>query len=158
MTSRPTQPVSAPTGLKYGQRKQLEEAQQAIPLPDNTSPQGGGQAPPVQPPQVFAPTSRPGEPLTAGAQGGAGPSPVLPDMSGTEMLRALIMNGYDTSGDLRRLLERAQSAPTSPTMAPTARPPAPGGNATPGGPQPPPAPQQTPQQPPTPTPQPPTGI
>lgn len=156
MTSR-EQAVRAPTGLKYGQRKQLEDAQKAVPLPDNT-PQagGGGQAPPVQPPNVFAPTARPGEPLTAGARGGAGPSPILPDMSGTELLRALVMNGYDTSGDLRRLLERASSGTSRPTPAGPPRPP--GSGATPGGPPPQPAQPQTPPQPASPTPPPPTGI
>lgn len=105
MTAR-DQPVRVPTGLKYGQRKQLEDAQKALPLPDNTpQPATGGQEAPVQRPDVFAPSERPGEPITAGAAAGAGPSPMLPDTSGSEMLRAMIMNGLDQSGELRRLLE-----------------------------------------------------
>ncbi len=81
-----TQPVRVPTGGPQGQRQQLEGAQQAIPLPDR---QGGGSgilpqpngAAPVERPDVFGATARPGEPLTAGATAGAGPNGVgmLPD-------------------------------------------------------------------------------
>ena len=81
-----TQPVRVPTGGPQGQRQQLETAQQVIPLPDR---QGGGSgtlpppngAAPVQRPDVFGATTRPGEPLTAGAAAGPGPNGVgmLPD-------------------------------------------------------------------------------
>ena len=74
---RGTQPVRVPTGGPQGQRQQLETAQQVIPLPDRQS--GGAPPPqtngaPVERPDVFGPTARPNEPLTAGAPAGPGPN------------------------------------------------------------------------------------
>lgn len=76
----PGQPVRVPTGVPYGQAKQLEQAQQAVPLPalgggpPPSAPQGGSQQPvPVQQPMPDArgmlsilahPTQRPNEPVT----------------------------------------------------------------------------------------------
>lgn len=107
-----SQPVQAPPGQRYGARKAQEDAQRAIPLPAGggpppAAPQQQAPAPPVPRPNVFGPSERPDEPITAGAVGGAGPTPILPDMSGTELLRALIVQGYDRNGVLRRMLERA---------------------------------------------------
>lgn len=66
---------SLPTGLGYGERKAIEEAQGALPSPD-AAPQppsapvsGGGAAAPVAPANVgdpFGPTRRPTEPITTG--------------------------------------------------------------------------------------------
>ena len=71
-----TQPVRAPSGGPQGQRQQLEGAQQAIPLPEGSGPQQAPGPPngvaPVARPDVFGPTNRPGEPLTAGAPAGPG--------------------------------------------------------------------------------------
>lgn len=83
----PGQPIRVPTGLTYGKAKQLENAQQAIHLPNagaDSTPgpppgpsgaQGDNPLPPVQPPvnnllQLLAhPTDRPTEPVTTAAPG-----------------------------------------------------------------------------------------
>lgn len=77
----PTPPV---TGLPYGQNQALQAQQSAAPL-SAPAPGGGGagSAPapttsPAGPPNLgpagaFSPTQRPGEPLTAGVDWGAGP-------------------------------------------------------------------------------------
>lgn len=109
MTARPTQPVEAPTGLRYGERKQLEDSQRAMPLPDNTPSTAtgtSGEPAPVSRPNVFAPSDRPGEPLTAGAAEGAGPSQLgLLPADPVAHIRALYQ--IAPNDDLRRLLERA---------------------------------------------------
>ena len=113
-----TQPVRVPTGGPQGQRQQLETAQQVIPLPAGSGPPGGAPptngAVPVARPDVFGATSRPGEPLTAGAPAGPGPNGIgmLPDdVDG--FLRAIEMQ-YPSPG-LRRLREfsasRTRNAP-----------------------------------------------
>lgn len=68
------QPVSAPTGLPYGEHQQLTQSQQQVPLaapqqmpPDVAAQQAAQQAPPPTQP-IHAPTARPNEPLTAGMQ------------------------------------------------------------------------------------------
>lgn len=69
--SRPagTQPVQSPTGLEYGAAKQIQQSQQAMPLPKAGTPG----AKPVQAipkggfgEQLFAPSARPDEHITAG--------------------------------------------------------------------------------------------
>lgn len=79
-SKRKTQPVRVPTGGDYGDRQQLEGAQQAVPLPQD---QGPAPAAAAQPPAagaapfpddgIFGPTARPGEPITAGVPVGPGP-------------------------------------------------------------------------------------
>jgi hypothetical protein len=104
------QAVTAPTGQRYGARKAQEDAQRAVPLPDNRAPTGSPpQSPPPSPPQdIFGPSQRPGEPLTAGAAEGPGPGQMgmLPE-DGLEIMRAAVANGFDRTGAIRRLLERA---------------------------------------------------
>jgi hypothetical protein len=107
-------PPTAPRGQPYGARKQQIDAQKVVPLPNNTPAAPGGATPPpgppVQRPNVFAPTQRPNEPVTAGAAMGPGPTSfeqMLPDTSGTDVLRALVMQGLDPDGTIRRMLERA---------------------------------------------------
>lgn len=108
MTARP-QPVREYTGLDYGENKRLNDAQKALPLPNNqpTSGAASPQGQPVSRPNVFGPTERPNEALTAGAALGAGPPQrgMLPD-DGLDALRAMVMNGFDTTGAVRRMLER----------------------------------------------------
>lgn len=109
-----TQPKRLPTGQGYGQRAAAEKALGAAPMPDRSteamlasgtgspSPGGGVGAPAApdpmmaeflaaaqaaQPPGeglLTAPTTRPGEPITAGLDVGLGPgSDVLPPMAAT---------------------------------------------------------------------------
>lgn len=112
MTSR-EQPVDAPTGLRYGEKKQLEDAQRVVPLPDNTttaSPPSAAPTRQVERPDVFAPTARRSEPLTAGAAEGPGPadlSMLPPDP--VSVLRAIYLQ-YPSPG-IRRLLERSARKP-----------------------------------------------
>ena len=104
-----TQPVRVAPGGKYGARKALEGQQSAIPLPDNVS-RLPAQAPePVIRPDIFGPTQRPDEPVTAGAALGAGPSTlgVLPD-DPVELLR--ILNTMFPSPGIRAMLERMSNA------------------------------------------------
>jgi hypothetical protein len=107
---RGTQKVRVAPGGPQGQRQELEASQKAIPLP---APNSGGPAPvqgqagsPVVRPDVFGPTGRPGEPLTAGAAAGPGGDRLgmLPD-DPAELLRAVYMQ-YPSPG-VRRLLEKA---------------------------------------------------
>ena len=102
-----TQPVRVPTGGPVGQRQDLETAQGAIPLPDRRggSPSAGENNPiiPVNRLDVFGPTGRPGEPLTAGAPAGPGPGQIgmLPP-DNVQTLRAVQMT-FPSPG-LRRLI------------------------------------------------------
>lgn len=92
------------TGLPYGENKRLNELQ--APLASETGSQAATPASqPVQRPQIFAPTDRPNEPITAGAAAGAGPTQrgLLPD-DPAMFLRAVYLQ-YPSPG-LRRLLER----------------------------------------------------
>jgi hypothetical protein len=102
-----TQPVRVAPGGRYGSRKALESAQKAIPLPAGGIPARAapGEGIPVVRPDVFGPTNRPNEPVTAGAQLGPGPSNlgVLPDDPG-ELLR--ILNTMFPSPGTRRMIER----------------------------------------------------
>lgn len=76
-------PVAAPTGLGYGERKAIEDAQRAVPV---ASPGVPPQAAPTSPPPATwpipgtltpldAPSERPGEPVTAGLPIGPGAGP-----------------------------------------------------------------------------------
>ena len=106
------QPVRVPSGGAFGQAQELEDAQGAIPLPerrggspDGQPPSPGGNNPiiPVNRLDVFGPTGRPGEPLTAGAPAGPGPGQIgmLPP-DNLQKIRAIQMT-YPSPG-LRRLI------------------------------------------------------
>lgn len=93
-----TQPVRVAPGGAHGTRQALEQQQQAAPLPDRTgaaptgTPPGPGGAAPPTIHDPFAPTRRPGEPITAGVNAGPGPGrqqPLLPE-DPYEAVRALI--------------------------------------------------------------------
>lgn len=78
------QPITAPTGQAYGERKAQVDAQRAIPLP---------QAPPVVP--LGAPSQRPAEPVTSGLPVGPGPGPeALVPMAAADDTRATIAAWY----------------------------------------------------------------
>lgn len=80
LLAAPTQPIQVATGLPYGQHQQLAQEQAAVPL-------GGGPINPVAqampaaqehnftPVDLFGPTNRPNEPVTAGLSVGPGPGP-----------------------------------------------------------------------------------
>lgn len=80
----PGQPLRAATGGDYGDRKATLDQQRGAPL---ATAGGGGAAPapggpPPDPNGIFGPTTRPGEPLTAGIDWGAGPgAPVVPQFA-----------------------------------------------------------------------------
>lgn len=70
------QPVRTPTGMGYGEAGALAEAQRAAPLPQSP---GGAEGADVPTPDLAEllgfgeATQEPGTPVTAGADGGAGP-------------------------------------------------------------------------------------
>ena len=111
-----TQAIQVPTDTRFGQRKQLEAAQDAIPLPDNQTqapaPTQAGAAQPM--PQslvdVFGSSQRPSEPLTAGASMGPGPDRLgeLPD-DPIMLVRAIHMQ-FPSPGTARFLERAAQQA------------------------------------------------
>jgi hypothetical protein len=98
------QPVRTAPGQPYGQAGQQAAAQQAIPLPQQPSVQTApvpSQAPtPPEPGLLHAPTTRPGEPVTAGLPVGPGP--------GTEALGPL---GQPDDQVLANLYRAYQVAP-----------------------------------------------
>lgn len=68
------------SGGKYGERKALQELQQGAPMQGNPVPSMPTSAPMISTPRepvtnLFAPTERPDEPLTAGAPVGPGRTP-----------------------------------------------------------------------------------
>lgn len=74
-------PVSAAPGQTYGEAGQQQTAQQAVPMGPQPTPATQGAPPAVTPGSLgpfTAPTSRPDEPLTAGAPFGPGTPPPTP--------------------------------------------------------------------------------
>lgn len=100
-----TQPVSVPTGLPYGERQALEEAQQQTPLPQQAGMDqilAAAQGHPFQPVPLNAPTERPYEPITHGLPIGPGGGPeVMRRTAPTQsmQLRQLAMQTGDTDID-----------------------------------------------------------
>src|SRR5213078_1555218 len=76
-----TLPITAPTGLPYGEHKALIDTQQQVPIqtpaptPTGLLPPPEPQAPPAPITPLSAPTTRPQEPITAGLPTGPGPGP-----------------------------------------------------------------------------------
>ena len=100
------QPMRAVTGLPYGDAGQLMAQQAAAPM---------SATPPVPPPPpLHAPTQRPGEPVTHGADAGPGAdSSILtqpgPPATGGAISQAIAKAAAsDTSGTLQQLLIAAQ--------------------------------------------------
>ena len=72
-------PISTATNQQYGQRLAQQRAQEAVPMGQSptTAPSPVSKKPRVAPGSLTpltAPTARPGEPITAGADFGAGPN------------------------------------------------------------------------------------
>jgi len=111
--------MMAARGQTYGKRKEQLDAQRAVPMgraPTEVQAQQVARRPqPAAPGSLTAPTSRPMEPITAGAPFGAGPGPGamgLPMMQPTEdvavsELRQILMS-YP-SDELADLLDAYES-------------------------------------------------
>jgi hypothetical protein len=108
-----TQPVSAPTGLPYGQRQAMEQAQQQTPLPQQTPMdqilKAAGQHS-FAPVPLNAPTDRPYEPITHGLPTGAGGGPeVLQRRTNTtsmQLKQLAASTGDNAIADMATRLER----------------------------------------------------
>lgn len=100
------QPIRDPGGLPYGDNQALHATQQAAPLP---------QTPDVPEPIPFgAPSNRPDQPVTAGADAGPGPdSSILTQRAygapaGSSLIQALsAASSSDPSGTIASLLVEA---------------------------------------------------
>lgn len=117
-------PITAPTGLPYGENQALSNAQRTIPMAPAPAPAGSpapaaGSGGPVSPPAplpvpgarpFLRPTERPNEPVTSGLPTGAGP--------GTEALGAF---GQGMGENMAQMLGAAAQATASPTLAFLAR-------------------------------------
>lgn len=107
-----TQAVSAPTGLPYGERQALEQAQQQTPLPQQASMDqvlAAAQGHAFNPVQLNAPTARPYEPITHGLPLGPGAGPEvlnIPSNSTSVQLRQLAaQTGDSVIADMASRLE-----------------------------------------------------
>ena len=97
-----TQAVRRIPGVDYGEQKALVEQQQAAPLPKAGVPQAQPQRPRRPMPQmdIFAPTSRPSEPVTAGLPFGPGINPQPQEqVLKAEEVRDFIYNSWLETGD-----------------------------------------------------------
>lgn len=106
MARRRQQPVRVPTGGPYGARKQLESAQQAVPLPVSGGADGGPPIPPAGPaPSPSAPPTISRPDIYAPNPSGTAPAPepFLPE-DPAEFLRAVYMQ-FPSPG-LRDLIDR----------------------------------------------------
>lgn len=102
------QPMSAPTGLPYGEAGKLMDAQRGAPM---------AATPPVPTPNITGlhePTAVPGQPVTSGATFGPGPGPevlstAVGQPAGGAISQAIARAAAsDTSGVLQQLLLAAQ--------------------------------------------------
>ena len=108
---RSSLPLNAPTGLPYGDRQKLIQAQHAVPMAPAPAPQTAPAAPaapqtPTPPPgalDFLRPTERPNEPVTAGLPIGPGPGP--------EALGPLAQNAGGST--VRGLLESLAASPNA---------------------------------------------
>ena len=71
-TQNNTQAIRRIPGMSYGEQQEIVEQQQAAPLPKDTTPQQSTQRRPFTPTNVFAPTTKPEQPITDGAPMGPG--------------------------------------------------------------------------------------
>lgn len=119
-------PTTLPAGGDYGDRKALAEQQSAAPMsPQQTA--GGGVSPGSAASggtpagrrvpgaqfgsNVFSATGRPGEPMTAGVDWGAGPgSPVRGDLAEDPLLLLKVLYERNPTPQLARLLARVSSS------------------------------------------------
>lgn len=93
----PQQPVADVGGFEYGGRKDFADIQGGAPMA------AADKAAPVDVTPLFAPTSRPNEPVTSGVPIGPGPGPAQAGrMPGSNKYsrRLQMLAAYDDSGDL----------------------------------------------------------
>jgi hypothetical protein len=133
MTTAPMNPLAGASGpgkyavrsdkltmgsTSYGEGVETQALKQGAPLAQSVDarPARGGdvrQAAMQQPlTSLFAPTQRPGEPITAGIASGPGPGPeILAMKSNQESLSQILsqMLPYDTNGEITALYEQALS-------------------------------------------------
>lgn len=103
-------------GLGYGENKAVNDLRAAAPMAPSGTPGAAGQAPrrampqqPQSPDGIFAPTERPGEPMTAGVDWGAGPgSAPNPQIGEADNIELIIRQAAKATGSphLLRLLDR----------------------------------------------------
>jgi hypothetical protein len=110
----PAQPVRELPNAQYGEAAEFRTAQQQAPLaatPPVPSPSAsrmqGGTGGVVG---LSAPSAAPAEPVTAGAEMGAGPGPEVLGISAMDDLRARLWAAYNAypSEDLREILENLE--------------------------------------------------
>lgn len=101
------QPLAAPTGMPYGAHQDLITQEQGAPM--------AAAPPPPPPPPLTAPTTRPNEPVTHGADAGPGAdSSILTNRPGPPATGGALSQmiaraaAADTSGTLQQLLIQAQ--------------------------------------------------
>ena len=115
------QPVRTVPNQTYGQAGQQAASQQVIPLPQQQPFQSrlGNAAP--SPPPLDAPTQRPQEPLTAGANFGPGPGPeALGPMAQAPDVESFLRGVYSNFPDpsvLDLLQEARRSSPSAAQLA-----------------------------------------
>jgi len=99
-----TQAVRRIPGVAYGEQQDLVEQQQAAPLPKDIVPREQAQPQPAQRQMpnidVFAPTNRPNEPVTAGLPFGPGINPQpQQQVLKAEEVKDFIYNSWLETGD-----------------------------------------------------------
>lgn len=102
-----TQPVRTGPSQAYGQRAELERAQQALPLPaaGTAAPQGAGGGVPAAPPPGFNDPAPGGGPITAGLSSGAGAGPSgIPDETADPVAVLRAIYASNPNEGLRRYL------------------------------------------------------
>lgn len=113
------QPISAPTGLPYGENKALTDAQQVAPLPQAPAPpsqeqiMAAAKAMPFPSGTLGDPTDRPNEPVTHGLASGPGAGPeVLSRPAGAPTVARTLGALASDSGDpgIMALAQLAESA------------------------------------------------
>lgn len=106
-------PTALPTGGDYGDRQALAQQQSAAPM-DPRQGSGGGGAPAAGRPapgaqfggSAFSPTSRPGEPMTAGIDWGDGPGAPQSELPDEPYLVAKALYALSPTPELERLIAR----------------------------------------------------
>ena len=111
-------PAMLPTGGDYGDRKALAEQQSAAPMSPRQGAAGGGPAGAAGRPapgsqfggSAFSPTNRPGEPLTAGTDWGAGPGAPTQHLPNDPYMAAKALYAISPTPELERLIARLSRA------------------------------------------------